>query len=94
MQTMYLSPKLLLIAIPGSIGLGMTIGQINGTKSPPQIAEMPTEWKVQTVEAPKIDQKSTHQAFLDRQQQLKDRNFSCDCNGCRIAAAQMGIRIN
>jgi hypothetical protein len=94
MQTVCLSPKLLLIAIPSSIGLGMTIWQINGAKSPPQIVEMPTEWKIQTVEAPKTDKKSIHQAFLDRQQQLKDRSFSCDCNGCRVAAAQIGIRIN
>jgi hypothetical protein len=89
-----LSPKLLLLAIPSSIGLGMVFAPNNGSQSQPQIAEMPTEWKVQTVAVPKIDKKSIHQAFLDRQQQLKDRNFSCDCNGCRVAAAQVGITIN
>lgn len=88
------SPKLLLLAIPGSVGLGMTILPTNVSQPQPQIAEMPTEWKVQTVEMPKFDKKSIHQAFLERQTQLKDRNFGCDCNGCRVAAAQVGIMIN
>jgi hypothetical protein len=94
MNKMHLLQKLLLLAIPGSVGAGVIIASANTSQSQPQIAEIPTEWKVQTVEMPKIDQKSIHQAFLDRQKQLKDRNFSCDCNGCRLAAAQMGITIN
>jgi hypothetical protein len=91
---MHLSHKLLLLGIPGSVGLGLAIVPTNRSQPQPQIAEMPTEWKIQTVEMPKIDKKSIHQAFLDRQKQLKDRNFSCDCNGCRVAAAQIGITIN
>lgn len=94
MNRMHLSPKLLLLAIPGSVGLGLAIVPTNGSQPQPQIAEMPTEWKVQTVEMPKFDKKSIHQAFLERQTQLKDRTFSCDCNGCRVAAAQVGIMIN
>ena len=88
------SPKLLLLAIPGSVGLGMTILPTNISQPQSQIADMPTEWKVQAVEVPKFDKKSMHQALLDRQKQLKDRNLSCDCNGCRVASAQMGITIN
>lgn len=92
MYKIQLSPKLLLIAIPGSVGLVMAI--LPPTGSQPQIVEMPTEWKIQTVEAPNLNNKSIHQALLDRQKQLKDREFSCDCNGCRVAAAQVGITIN
>ncbi len=88
------SPKLLLLAIPGSVGLGMTLLPANVSQPQPQIAEMPTEWKVQAVEVPKFDKKSMHQALLDRQKQVKDRNLSCDCNGCRVASAQVGIIIN
>jgi hypothetical protein len=87
------SPKLLLLAIPGSVGLGIA-NLPTDTPSQPQIVEMPTEWKVQVVETPKFDKKSMHQALLDRQKQLKDRNLSCDCNGCRVASAQVGITIN
>ena len=94
MNKLYLRQKLLLIAVPGSIGLGVIVTSANRSQSQPEVVEVPTEWKVQTVEMPKPDQKSIHQAFLDRQKQLKDRAFSCDCNGCRVAAAQMGITIN
>ena len=88
--------KLLLLAIPGSIGLGMTIlpTNLSQPQPQPQIAEIPTEWKVQAVEAPRPEKKSMHQALLDRQKQLKGRNLGCDCNGCRVASAQMGIIIN
>jgi hypothetical protein len=94
MHNIQLSPKLLLLTIPGSVGLGIAIIPTQVSQSQPQTVEMPTEWKIQTVEAPTPDKKSIHQAFLDRQKQLKDRNFSCDCNGCRITAAQVGITIN
>jgi hypothetical protein len=94
MNSIQPSPKLLLLAIPGTVGLGMTILPINISQPQPQIVEMPTEWKVQAVETPKFDKKSMHQALLDRQKQLKDRNLSCDCNGCRVASAQVGITIN
>ncbi len=94
MNRMHLSPKLLLLAIPSSVGLGLAIIPTNGSQPQPQIAEMPTEWKVQPVEMPKFDKKSIHQVLLDRQKQLKDRNLGCDCNGCRVAAAQVGVVIN
>jgi ribonuclease I len=94
MKNIQLSPKLLLIAIPGSVGFGMAIIPTQVSQSQSQTVEMPTEWKIKTVAAPKLDKQSIHQAFLDRQKQLKDREFSCDCNGCRITAAQMGITIN
>jgi hypothetical protein len=94
MNKMHLLQKLLLLSVPGSVGVGVIIASANTSQPQPKVAEIPTEWKIQTVEIPKIDQKSIHQAFLDRQKQLKDRNFSCDCNGCRVAAAQIGIAIN
>lgn len=94
MNKLYLRQKLLLLAVPSSLGLGAIVVSGNTSQPQPETAKMPTEWKVQTVEMPKLDRKSIHQAFLDRQQQLKDRNFSCDCNGCRVAAAQVGIAIN
>ncbi len=94
MNKLYLRQKLLLLAVPSSVGLGVIVTSGNTSQPQPEVAEMPTEWKVQTVEMPKLDRQSIHQAFLARQKQLKDRNFSCDCNGCRVAAAQVGITIN
>ncbi len=94
MKSIQLSPKLLLLAIPGSVGLGIANLPTDIFQPQPQTAEMPTEWKVQAVETPKFDKKSMHQALLDRQKQVKDRNLSCDCNGCRVASAQVGITIN
>ncbi len=55
MTKMHLLHKLLLLAVPGSVGLGVIIASANTSPSQPQIAEMPTEWKVQTVEMPKLD---------------------------------------
>jgi hypothetical protein len=94
MYKMYRSPKLLLMVIPSSIGWGMTILPTNGSPPPSQIAPMPTEWKVQSVQPPNPNQISIHRVFLDRQKQRSNRDFSCDCNGCRLAAAQKGIKIN
>jgi hypothetical protein len=51
-------------------------------------------WKIQPVAIPTIDPKSAHQALLARQKQLADKNFSCDCNGCRVAAQQVGVTLN
>jgi hypothetical protein len=51
-------------------------------------------WKIQPVAAPIIDPKSAHQALLARQKQLAGKSFSCDCNGCRIAAQQVGVTLN
>lgn len=51
-------------------------------------------WKVQPVAVPIIDPKFAHQALLARQKQLADKNFSCDCNGCRVAALQVGVTLN
>lgn len=95
LDRMQLSQKLLLIAVPGSVGLGVSIVQTDRLPSIEQNAAIvPTEWKIQPVEAPKIISKSAHQLLLDRQKQLSNRDLSCDCNGCRVAAAQTGIKIN
>ena len=94
MNLIQLSPKLLLLAFPGSVGIGIANLPTDTAQSQPQVVKMPTEWKIQTVAVPKVDKKSVHQIFLARQKQLKDLNFGCDCNGCRVAAAQVGITIN
>ena len=94
MKSIQLSPKLLLLAIPGSVGLGIANLPTDISQPQLQAAEMPTEWKVQAVGIPKFNKKSIHQVFLERQKQLTDRSLSCDCNGCRVAAAQVGITIN
>jgi hypothetical protein len=92
---MQLSPKLLLILIPSSIGFGIfarsTDRQLATDRAMPS---QPTLWKIQPIEPPSIVRLSAHQAFLSRQNQSTNRNFSCDCNGCRVAAARVGIDIN
>lgn len=91
---MQLSQKVLLLTIPSSIGLGIAIVSTNTAQSPPEVAAAPTQWQIQAVETPTIVNKTPHQVFLERQKQLSNRDFSCDCNGCRLAAAQIGIKIN
>jgi hypothetical protein len=92
---MKLSQQLLLLSIPSSIGLGTVIVSTNTTtQSQPEITAVPTQWQVQAVETPKLISKTPHQVFVERQKQLSNRDFSCDCNGCRLAAAEMGIKIN
>jgi hypothetical protein len=91
---MQLPQKILLLTIPSSIGLGMVIVSTNTAQSQPEVVATPTQWQVQAVEIPKIVKKTPHQVLLERQKQRSNRDFSCDCNGCRLAAAQMGIKIN
>jgi hypothetical protein len=87
--------KLLLLGIPSSIGLGMAMVSMNTiAQSQSDVAAIPTKWQVQAVETPKIFNKTPHQVFVERQKQLSNRDFSCDCNGCRLAAAHLGIKIN
>jgi hypothetical protein len=92
---MQLPHKLLSIAIPGSVALGgMAIVSTNTAQLQPEVTAIPTQWKIQVVETPQIVKKTPHQVFLARQQQSANRDFSCDCNGCRVAAANVGIKIN
>jgi hypothetical protein len=91
---MQLSRKVLLFAIPSSLGVGIASISHNLAQPQPQAIELPTEWKVQSVPIPAIVNISAHQVLLERQKQLTNRDFSCDCNGCRVAAAQVGININ
>jgi hypothetical protein len=92
---MQLPHKLLLLAVPGSITLGgMAIVSTNTAQSQPEVVPTPTQWKVQAVETPKIVNKTPHEVFLARQEQLANRDFSCDCNGCRVSAASVGIKLN
>jgi hypothetical protein len=93
---MQLSPKLLLIAIPSSIGLGISLLKSDARLSSaiPTDSPLPKVWTVRPIDAPTPVDKSTHQLLLDRQKQVSNLNLSCDCNGCRMAAAQAGVRIN
>ena len=53
-----------------------------------------TAWKIQPVAIPIIDKTSAHQALLSRQKQLTNKDFTCDCHGCRAFAQQSGITLN
>lgn len=92
---MQLPNKLMLLAIPGSVALGgIAMVSTNIAESQPEEPAVPTRWKIQVVETPKLVKKTPHEVFLARQEQLANRDFSCGCNGCRVAAAQVGIQIN
>ncbi len=92
---MQLPQKLILFAIPGSVALGgIAMVSTNTAQSQPEAPPTPTQWKIQVVETPKIVNKTPHEVFLARQQQLANRDFSCDCNGCRVSAASVGIKLN
>lgn len=83
-----------LLWLPAAGAIGATyLAQANPPQPQPQ-QEALKAWKIQPVAAPVIDPKSAHQALLARQKQLAGKNFSCDCNGCRVAAQQVGITLN
>ena len=84
--------NLLWLPVAGAIG-ATYLAQANQPQPQPQ-PEALKAWKIQPVAAPIIDPKSAHQALLARQKQLTDKNFSCDCNGCRVAALQVGVTLN
>ncbi|WP_309736721.1 hypothetical protein [Chamaesiphon sp. OTE_75_metabat_556] len=84
--------NLLWLPVAGIIGVSYLV-HANSPQSEPQ-AETLKPWKVQPVAMPIIDPKFAHQALLARQKQLADKNFSCDCNGCRVAALQVGVTLN
>jgi hypothetical protein len=84
--------NLLMLSVAGAIG-ATYLTQANPPQPQPENTTL-KPWKIQPVPAPTIDPKSVHQALLDRQQQLAEKKFSCDCNGCRIAAQQVGVTLN
>jgi hypothetical protein len=84
--------NLLWLPVAGVIGVSYLV-HANSPQPEPQ-AETLKPWKVQPVAMPIIDPKFAHQALLARQKQLADKNFSCDCNGCRVAALQVGVTLN
>jgi hypothetical protein len=84
--------NLLWLPVAGVIGVSYLV-HANSPQPEPQ-PETLKAWKIQPVEMPTIDPKNAHQALLARQKQLADKNFSCDCNGCRVAALQVGITLN
>jgi hypothetical protein len=84
--------NLLWIPAAGVVGASY-LAQANQSQPQPQ-QEALKVWKIQPVAAPVIDSKSAHQALLARQKQLAGKTFSCDCNGCRMAAQQLGVTLN
>ena len=86
--------NLLLLPAAGVVGASY-LAQANQPQRQPQPETTTLKaWKIQPVAAPVIDQKSAHQALLARQKQLAEKSFSCDCNGCRITAQQLGVTLN
>ena len=83
--------NLLWISVAGIVGASHLA---HADAPQPKQSEPLKAWKVQPVEMPTIDAQTAHQALLSRQQQLADKNFSCDCNGCRLAAQQVGVTLN
>jgi hypothetical protein len=84
------------LPVAGVVGASY-LAQANSPQSQPQSKSQPETlkvWKIQPVAVPIIDQKTAHQALLARQKQLADKNFSCDCNGCRVFAQQVGVTFN
>jgi hypothetical protein len=84
--------NLLWLPIAGVVGSSY-LAQGNSPQPQPEQARLKV-WKIQPVAMPTIDKKTAHQALLARQKQLADKNFSCDCNGCKVAAAQVGVTLN
>ena len=84
--------NLLWLPVAGAIG-ATYLAHANQPQPQPEATTLKA-WKIQPVAAPVIEPKSAHQALLARQKQLADKNFSCDCNGCRVAALQVGITLN
>jgi hypothetical protein len=84
--------NLLWLPVAGIVGASY-LAQANSPQSQPQ-PETLKVWKIQPVAMPIIDPKTAHQVLLARQKQLADQNFSCDCNGCRVTAQQVGVTLN
>ena len=84
--------NLLWLPVAGVAG-ATYLAQANSPQPQPE-PETLKVWKIQPVAMPIIDKKTAHQALLARQKQLADKNFGCDCNGCRVAAAQVGVTLN
>jgi hypothetical protein len=84
--------NLLLLPAAGVVGASY-LAQANQPQPQPETTTLKA-WKIQPVAAPVIDPKSAHQALLARQKQLAGKSFSCDCNGCRMAAQQLGVTLN
>jgi hypothetical protein len=82
--------NLLLLSAAGAIGATYLV-QANPSQPQKQTLK---PWKVQPVAVPTIDPKSAHQALLARQKQIAGKSFGCDCNGCRLAAQQVGVTLN
>lgn len=84
--------NLLWLSVAGVVGASY-LAQADSPQLKPQ-PEALKPWKIQPVAVPVIDTRSAHQALLSRQKQLADKEFSCDCNGCRVAARQVGVTLN
>jgi hypothetical protein len=84
--------NLLWLSVVGVAGASY-LAQADSPQPQPQ-PEALKPWKIQPVPVPVIDARSAHQALLLRQKQLAGKEFSCDCNGCRVTAQQAGVTLN
>jgi hypothetical protein len=84
--------NLLWLSVVGVAGASY-LAQANSPQPQPQ-PEALKPWKIQPVPVPVIDTLSAHQVLLLKQKQLANKEFSCDCNGCRVTAQQVGVTLN
>jgi hypothetical protein len=84
--------NLLWLSVVGVAGASY-LAQADSPQPQPQ-PEALKPWKIQPVPVPVIDARSAHQALLQKQKQLAGKEFSCDCNGCRVTAQQVGVTLN
>ena len=84
--------NLLWLLIVGSLGIGSGFAQADAPPSQSQAA--PQVWQVQPVTMPKLDRQAARQALLLHQKQIAGKVFNCDCPTCKLAALQLGVKLN
>jgi hypothetical protein len=55
---------------------------------------LPEPWQVQAVEVPKVDPSALNHFKLAGIRGLSDRDWGCDCRGCRKVAELSGVKLN
>ena len=84
--------NLLWLSIVGAVGISNSLAQADATPTQPQAS--PHVWQVQPVTMPKLDRQAAQQTLLLHQKQVAGKVFNCDCPACKIAALQLGVRLN